>query len=164
MADMTVPMFLIAATAIACAVMGGVFFAFSSFVMRALARLPPRQGLAAMQSINIVVINPVFMTALFGTGVACAAWSVYAVMQWHGPASAFLVGGSVSYLLGTIVVTIVGNVPLNDVLAATNPAGEDAASFWVDFVRRWIAWNHVRTISSVAAAALFLLALGLSSS
>ena len=161
MADITLPMFLAAATAVACAVVAGVFFAFSSFVMRALARLPPPQGLAAMQSINIVVINPAFMTALFGTGVACAAWAVYAVLHWHGAASAFLMGGSLSYFLGTIVVTIVGNVPLNNALAATNPAREDAASFWVHYVRRWTAWNHVRTISGIAAAALFLIALGL---
>src|SRR4026208_2560392 len=77
-------MILIAATAIACAVVSGVFFAFSSFVMRALTRIPPEQGIAAMQSINIVVINPVFMTALFGTGIACAARAVYAAMQWQG--------------------------------------------------------------------------------
>ena len=62
---------LIVCTAIACAAMGGVFFAFSSFVMRALARMPPAQGIAAMQSIDIVAVTPVFMTALFGTAAAC---------------------------------------------------------------------------------------------
>ena len=71
---------LIVATAIACATMGGVFFAFSSFVMQALKRLPPAQGIAAMQSINIVAVTPVFMTALFGTAVACL---VVAVVRRH---------------------------------------------------------------------------------
>ena len=156
-------MILIAATAIACAVVSGVFFAFSSFVMRALTRLPPEQGIAAMQSINVVVINPLFMTALFGTGIACAAWVVYAVMQWQGAVSACLIGGSLSYLLGTIVVTMVCNVPLNDALAATNPARGDAASFWAAYARQWTAWNHVRTISGIVAAALFLVAMSLSS-
>lgn len=152
---------LISATAIACAVVAGVFLAFSSFVMRALTRLPPAQGIAAFQSINIVVINPVFMTALFGTGLACAAWVVYAVMQWNGAASACLIGGSLSYLLGTIVVTIVCNVPLNDALAAIDPASGNAAPFWVESARQWTAWNHVRTISGIVAAALFLIAMRL---
>ena len=152
---------LISATAIACAVVAGVFFAFSSFVMGALMRLPPAQGIAAFQSINIVVINRVFMTALFGTGVACAAWVVYAVMEWNGAASACLIGGSLSYLLGTIVVTIVCNVPLNDALAAIDPASGNAASFWVESARQWTAWNHVRTISGIVAAALFLIAMRL---
>ena len=38
--------------AIGCAMMAGVF-AFSSFVMKALARLPAEQGVAAMQAINV---------------------------------------------------------------------------------------------------------------
>ena len=157
------PPFLIAATAIACAVVAGVFFAFSSFVMRALIRLPPAQGIAAFQSNNIDVINPVFMTALFGTGVVCAAWTVYAVTRWHGAASAFMIGGSLAYLIGTIVVTMVGNVPLNDAIAALIPAGADAAPRWTEHARLWIAWNHVRTISGIVAAALFLGAMRLSS-
>ena len=154
---------IIAATAIACAVVAGVFFAFSSFVMGALMRLPPAQGIAAFQSINIVVINPVFMTALFGTGVACAAWILYAVTQSHGAASACLIVASLSYLLGTIVVTVVCNVPLNDALAAMDPASGNAASLWLEYARRWTAWNHVRTISGIVAAALFVVAMNLSS-
>jgi uncharacterized membrane protein len=157
----TLSTFLVSATAVACAVVAGVFFAFSSFVMRALTRIPPEQGIAAMQSINIVVINPVFMTALFGTGAACASWALYAVMQWHGAASACLIGGSLSYLLGTILVTMVCNVPLNNALAAMSPASGNAASFWVDNARRWTAWNHVRTISGIVAATLFLIAISL---
>ena len=153
--------FLISATAVACAVVAGVFFAFSSFVMRALTRLPPEQGIAAMQSINVVVINPMFMTALFGTGAACAAWVVYAVMQWQGAASACLIGGSLSYLLGPIVVTVVCNVPLNDAVAAMNPTGASAASSWVENARQWTAWNHVRAIAGIVAAALFLIAMSL---
>ncbi len=156
-------MILIAATAIACAIVGGVFFAFSSFVMRALTRMPPGQGLAAFQSINIVVINPAFMTVLFGTGIVCAAWAVYAVMQWQGAASACLIGGSTSYLLGTIVVTMACNVPLNNALAALNPTASSAAPSWAEHARQWTDWNHVRTISGIVAAALFLIAMSLSS-
>jgi len=49
----------------------GVFFAFSSFLMKALARIPTHQGIAAMQSINVVVINPTFLGTFMGTGVLC---------------------------------------------------------------------------------------------
>ena len=57
--------------ALGCGLVGGVFFAFSTFVMNALARLQPRDGIVAMQSINIAAINPLFMVALFGTGAVC---------------------------------------------------------------------------------------------
>jgi uncharacterized membrane protein len=38
--------------ALGCGLVAGVFFAFSTFVMKALARLPAEQGIAAMQAIN----------------------------------------------------------------------------------------------------------------
>jgi len=52
--------------------MAGLFCSFSNFVMQALSKLPPPQGIAAMQSINIVIVRPAFLIVFFGTGVACA--------------------------------------------------------------------------------------------
>jgi uncharacterized membrane protein len=60
--------------ALGCGLVAGVFFAFSTFVMKALARLPAPQGIAAMQSINVIVINPWFMTAFLGTAAAVFCW------------------------------------------------------------------------------------------
>ena len=57
--------------ALGCGLIAGVFFAFSTFVMRALARLSPSEGIAAMQSINITVLNPWFLGAFLGTAAAC---------------------------------------------------------------------------------------------
>lgn len=150
---------LIVCTAIACAAMGGVFFAFSSFVMRALARMPPAHGIAAMQSINVVAVTPVFMTALFGTAVACLAVTVSALTEWRGVTSAYLLAGSLTYLIGAITVTIVFNVPLNNALAAANLASGDAVPLWTKYVRTWTAWNHVRTVSGLLAAGLLTLAI-----
>ena len=150
---------LIVCTAIACAAMGGVFFAFSSFVMRALARMPPAQGIAAMQSINIVAVTPVFMIALFGTAAACVIVAVSAVTDWQGVRSPYLLAGSVSYVVGAIVVTIACNVPLNNALAGLDPESSDALLFWPTYVRQWTAWNHVRTMSGLAAAALLTIAI-----
>ena len=150
---------LVVATAIACAMMGGVFFAFSSFVMRALAQMPPAQGIAAMQSINVVAVTPVFMSALFGTAVACLAVAVSAATEWRGVTSAYLLAGSLTYLIGTIAVTIVFNVPLNNALAAVNPASGDAVALWTNYARTWTAWNHIRALSGVVAAGLLTIAL-----
>jgi len=48
---------------------GGVFFAFSAFVMKALAQLPASRGVAAMQRINVVVLNPLFLGVFMGTAL-----------------------------------------------------------------------------------------------
>jgi uncharacterized membrane protein len=152
---------LILCTAIACAAMGGVFFAFSSFVMQALARMPPAQAVAAMQSINVVAVTPVFMTALFGTAVTCVVVGIGAVTDWQGVRSAYVLTGSLSYVIGSIVVTIACNVPLNNALAGLDPKGSDALVFWPRYVRQWTAWNHLRAFSGFAAAALLLIAANL---
>ncbi|HET6687851.1 MAG TPA: anthrone oxygenase family protein, partial [Rubrobacter sp.] len=115
------------ATALGCGLVAGVFFAFSSFVMAALRRLKPEEGIAAMQSINIVVVTPVFMTALFGTAVASLA---LAVISWGERYAALVLAGGVLYLLGTVGVTMACNVPLNNRLATVHPQGADAASYW----------------------------------
>ncbi len=149
---------LIVATAIACATVGCVFFAFSSFVMPALKRLPPAQGIAAMQSINVMAITPVFMTAVFGTAAACLAVLVPAIANRGRAGSVYLIIGSLSYLIGCIGVTIAGNVPLNNTLAAVDASSRDAEPVWAAYLQRWTAWNHLRTLASVIAAGLLTMA------
>jgi len=146
-------------SALGCGLIAGAFFAFSTFVMKALARLPGAQGIAAMQSINVVVINPWFMTALFGTALACVAAAVISLFEWDEPESIYRLVGGVLFLVGTILVTIAFNVPRNDALAATDPEGDDSADLWRRYIREWTTWNHVRTAAALAAAALFTVAL-----
>ncbi len=58
---MNTPIFiLILLAAIGSGLMAGLFFTFSNFAMKALLKLPPSSGAAAMQSINITIINPWF--------------------------------------------------------------------------------------------------------
>ena len=142
-----------------CGLIGGVFFAFSSFVMNALARLPAAQGISAMQSINVVVINPLFMTAFLGTAAACVLLAVSSLLRWRKPGAAYLIAGSLLYLVGVILVTMVFNVPRNDALAAVAPASPEGASLWANYLGSWTAWNHVRTAASLLAAALLTMAL-----
>ncbi len=65
------------------ALVGGVFFAFSSFVMKALARVPSSEGIGAMQSINVDVINPSFLGAFMGTALLSLG-VVVLVLLTHG--------------------------------------------------------------------------------
>jgi uncharacterized membrane protein len=147
------------ACALGCGVNAGVFFAFSSFVMHALSRLPPTQGVAAMQSINVVAVTPVFMTALFGTGAACRGLAGSTPFMWQRPGAGYVLAGTVIYLVGIVLVTIVFNVPRNDALAAVNVASPDAARAWSEFQSAWTKWNHVRTIAGLISAGLLTFAL-----
>jgi uncharacterized membrane protein len=145
--------------ALGSSLIAGVFFAFSAFVMTALGRLPPHQGIAAMQSINIAVINPWFFAAFFGTAAASAVLAIASLFRWGASGAIYMLAGSLLYLVGTILVTVRRNVPLNDALAATEPDSAEGAGLWTRYLAEWTAWNHVRTAASLAAAAAFLLAL-----
>ncbi len=146
-------------TALGCGLIAGVFFAFSTFVMPALKRLPPAEGIAAMQSINEQPVTPAFMTALFGTAAACLGLVAWAVISLGERPAALVLASGALYIVGTIGVTIARNVPLNERLANLDPQGAEAAGRWEEYVAKWTAWNHVRTVAALAAAATLTIAL-----
>ena len=77
---------VILVSALGCGLIAGVFFAFSSFVMKALSRIPAAQGIAAMQSINVVVLNPVFLGVFFGAAAGCLGWQSQPWLRGTGQA------------------------------------------------------------------------------
>lgn len=145
--------------ALGCGLIAGVFFAFSTFVMKALAQQLPAQGITTMQSINITVSNPWFMTAFLGTSLVCLILVVSSLLRWQQPGTAYLLISALFYLIGCFGVTMVFNVPLNDALAAANPNSSEGTTLWARYLANWTFWNHVRAIAAFIAAALFTMAL-----
>jgi uncharacterized membrane protein len=146
-------------TAVLAGLGTGSLFAFSSFVMGALARLAPAQAITAMQSINIVVINPLFMGAFMGAA-ACFVLLAATVWQDAGQDYALLVWiAAALYLAGMIGVTLVCNVPLNNGLAVVEASRADAGSIWAAYYRDWQFWNHIRTAAGALSLALLILAI-----
>lgn len=143
--------------ALGCGLIAGIFFAFSSFIMSALSRLEPPQGIVAMQAINITVINPWFMGAFMGTAIACLFFTISSLLKWHQPGSPYLLVGSLLYLVVTFGVTMFFNVPLNDALASVDSGSSEGAQLWANYLRDWTIWNHVRTVGAITAAAVFTL-------
>ena len=141
------------------ALVGGIFFAFSSFMMKALARVPSAEGIAAMQSINVVVLNPSFLGAFIGTAVLSLVAGGLALAGWDRPSASFFLAGAILYLVGTFLVTGLRNVPLNDQLAAVSATDPTAREVWERYLGRWTMWNHVRTAAAMAAALLYSLGL-----
>lgn len=139
------------------AIVGGVFFAFSSFVMRALAQRPAAEGIAAMQAINRVVLNPGFLGVFVGTAVLAGICVLAGFFPWGEPKSALLLAAGLLYLLGCFGVTAACNVPRNERLARLDSQSAEAAAYWLVYRREWLRWNHVRTaaalLSAVCAAA-----------
>lgn len=142
---------LVLLTAWGSAITGGIFYAFSSFVMAALARIPANAGISAMQSINITVINGTFFAVFFGTALLCLAIIALGLMGFGSLSKWTMIGAGI-YLIGTIGVTMILNVPLNDQLAVMDANAAASAAVWIAYVRDWTLWNHVRTVAALVAA------------
>lgn len=150
--------FLIFSAAIGAGVNAGLFFIFSVCIMGALGRLPAAQGVAAMQSINVVILNPWFMLAFLGTALLSLVLVAVAVFT-GSPARLYVIAGGLLFLAGTILVTMVFNVPMNNALEALAPQSEEAARLWSStYLVDWVRWNHVRTLSSLGALSCFVMA------
>ncbi|MFJ5992755.1 DUF1772 domain-containing protein [Lentzea sp. NPDC092896] len=126
--------------AAATGLMAGVFFAFSVAVMPGLADLPAEQAREAMRRINVRIQNPVFLLVFLGTAVLCG------IEVFQGR----IVGGLL-YVVGSFLLTMFVNVPMNNRLERTDDA------YWPEYLRMWTIWNHVRALACLASMVILLL-------
>ena len=144
--------------ALASGLIAGGFFAFSTFVMRALGQVPPPEGIRAMQAINVVVVPSPFVILLVTTALGCVGLAIAALLRRTEPGAMLIVAASVTYFAGTFLVTMLANVPLNDALAAVDANSAQGATLWADYLVRWTMWNHVRGLAALIASGLFIAA------
>lgn len=145
---------------LAYALVGGVFLAFSDFIMRALSLTGGSGGAEAMQAINREVFRWVFMTLFLGLAAVSLALVVFAALGLTGPAATLVASAGLIYLLGCFGVTIVFNVPMNEALAGMDLSHDATRAYWTaTYLPRWTFWNTVRTLACGLSAALLLFAL-----
>jgi uncharacterized membrane protein len=137
--------------------LAGLYFAFSTFIMTALGRIGQVPGIMAMNAINTTIVQSLFMPLFLGTTLTGLVLAIVAMFRLGEPGTMAMAAGGIVYVVGMFACTI--NVPLNNALAAVDPAGAEAASLWARYLNDWTWWNHVRTISSTAACMLFVAAI-----
>lgn len=148
------------ATIVGAGVVTGLLFAFSNFVMRALADMPPEQGMYAMQRINERIINPIFLLLFFGTPIASGVIVFLTIGSAEAPGYAWLLAGATFYLIGPFGITVSRNVPLNNKLAQASP--KEAGLVWPEYRKAWQFWNHIRSYTGIVSIAC--LAVGMAES
>ena len=139
-------------------VVTGLLFAFSNFVMRALAALPNDKGMFAMQRVNETILNPVFLILFFGTPILCVLVVLNSALELGSSGNRFLFTGALAYLIGPFGITVLFNVPLNNKLAEAERSIADEV--WPVYQKQWQRWNHVRTYIGVVSIVLLATGLG----
>jgi uncharacterized membrane protein len=139
------------ATALGAAAVGGIYLAFSLMVMPALARLTAAQATATMQEINRRAGQGVFIVVFLGSALLAVVLSLVEVFVLPGETAALLLAGA-ALSFSSAVVTVVGNVPLN------NRLERDGVAFWPQYLPRWTALNTVRALLALAAVGVIVAA------
>lgn len=145
--------------AISSGLLAGVYFAFSTFIMQALARLPVDQGIAAMQSINATIVRSPFIALFMLTALLSIFIAVMAILYWRGGTSMLMLASAALYIVASLLSTMVFNVPMNDALDKVDGHTAESAQLWSTYLVDWTRWNHVRTVASLLAACAFVRAL-----
>lgn len=138
----------------------GFFYAWSVSVIPGTKKVVDRTYLETMQSINRAIINPAFFLIFFGSIIILTIGSIY---QFNSGNTAFwlLLLASVLYFLGTVGVTALGNVPLNNQLDALNlneMTSQKLLEFRNFYEEKWNRLHFIRTIFAVGSFLLSLLA------
>lgn len=150
---------LLVLTATATGLMAGLFFAFSCAVNLGLARLSNAEYAAAMKSINRRIQNPGFFAAFFGAPLFLIISTILHCNQ--SPHLWLLLAATVVYFIGTLSVTIFGNVPMNNALDRfdlESATDAEIAAQRANFEIRWDNLNTIRAVSSTLALILVVIA------
>jgi uncharacterized membrane protein len=137
-------------------IMSGVYFTFSTFIMRSLDVLPAATAIEAMNAINRVILRSAFMPLFFGSTLLALVLVVTGLVYPESRAGYDGIAAGMIYFGGMFVCTVMRNVPLNDCLVDHVQGSDDAEQAWKDYRTDWTRWNHVRSISSLVAMAILI--------
>jgi uncharacterized membrane protein len=140
------------------AMIGGVFSAFSEFIMTALLQVAPAGGIESMQHINRTVLKTQFVAGILSIAVFSVLFAVYGLLVFDGAALVTLVLAPLVYLPTVFLMTLFGNVPMNRKLDELDHSAAETEAYWRHYGRVWTRRNHVRALGSVLTAGLYLIA------
>lgn len=140
--------------AVSAGLMAGIYFAFSSFIMRSLDRLDAANAVDAMNAINEVILRSWFMPLFFGTSLLYLMLALQVFLDWNSPNAPLQLTAGLTYVGGMFLCTIFFNVPLNNRLAMAKEENGEKLQIWSHYYKNWTRWNHLRTASSLIACVL----------
>lgn len=142
---------LLVLTTLFTGLMAGLFYSWSISVTPALAKLGEENYLSAFQSMNRAIINPAFLIVFMGLVILLILLSY---LSYNSPTPVqfwYIFSATILYLAGVILVTFLGNIPLNNSLEALQietMSAEQMVSFRLGFESKWNTLNMIRTICS----------------
>lgn len=137
----------------------GLCFTWNNAVTPGIGQLVDMGYLRSFQEMNRAIINPTFMIVFFGPVFLHIA-NIFLFRTSSSTIIWMLVASAVLYIIGVGLVTIFGNVPLNELLDKTDLM--QASSGELELLRdkfeiKWNRLHFIRTISSILSFLLLIL-------
>jgi uncharacterized membrane protein len=137
--------------------MAGVYFTFSVFVMRSLATLNPLNGARAMIAINEIIVKTLFLPIFFGSTVLSVVLMTQVFLSENSNDAGLIYLASCIYIVGMFLVTILGNIPMNNQLRDSAANNQQLSAYWQYYLIAWTRLNHIRFLSCTIAMMLLCL-------
>lgn len=120
----------------------GLYFIFSNTIMHALSISD--NGADVMVLINKQILNPLFL--------GCFIISGFGSLSLFFLSSGLTSAAGIVFFIGTVAVTVVFNVPLNNKLKDASKS--ELRAVWKEYLSKWVIWNHLRTACAIIAGLL----------
>lgn len=157
----TIDRIILVAATTTTAMLVGLFYGWSVSVIPGLARLSNSEYLAAMQSMNRAILNPLFFITFMGSVILLPLCAYLNYTQPTSPRFWLIAVAAILYIVGTFGITMIANVPLNEALDKFNlvTASEEAKALKREiFEPRWNKLHHIRTVIGFIATVLMIIA------
>jgi uncharacterized membrane protein len=136
----------------------GLCFTWSNAVTPGIGQLDNISFLKAFQSMNRVIINGQFMLVFMGP-IVLLFLNTY-LFRNNGIEFWLFLIAAILFLVGIGLVTIFGNVPLNEILDNSNLESLtkiELQELRNKFEQPWSSWHAIRTLSSFTSFVLLIL-------
>ena len=138
----------------------GLCFTWGNAVTPGIGQLDDLQYLRSFQAMNRAIINKTFLFVFFGPFFLLF---ISAYLFKDQPTSFwFILTAAVVFFAGLVLVTIFGNVPLNEILDTSNLEAlnkVELKALRTRFEQPWNQWHTIRTLSTTLSFILLLVGL-----
>lgn len=159
--NFTLDNIVIAALVLLTGLSTGLCFTWSNAVTSGIERLDTLSYLSAFQEMNRTILNPTFFIVFFGP-FFLSIINLYVFRNSPSSILWLLITASALYFFGVVLVTIFGNVPLNEILDKTNlmsSTSEDLKELRETFESKWNRFHLIRTVTSIVSFLLLIFSL-----
>ena len=139
----------------------GLCFTWTNAVTPGIGRLDDLGYLQAFQEMNRAIKNPLFLVVFFGPLLTHIA-NIYLHREQPNMVFWMLFAAGILYVAGVVVITLFGNVPLNDILDKTDlqvASPKQLKELRILFEVKWNRLHLIRTITSLLSFLLMVLSL-----